>query len=48
MIRHLELPSTLKARLAILLENLMGWNAAQLEKKLKSLEAKGIVTFTKQ
>jgi len=46
MARHLELPSTLKAQQAILLEKLTGWNESQLEKKLKSLEVKGIVTFT--
>jgi predicted transcriptional regulator len=46
MTRHLEIPSTLTAQQAVLLEKLPGWDKSQLEKKLKSLEAKDIVTFT--
>ncbi len=46
MARHLELPTTIATQQAVLLEKLTGWNESQLEKKLKSLEAKGIVTFT--
>ena len=45
MARQLELPSTLIAQRAILLEKLVGWSESQLEKKLRSLEAKGIATF---
>jgi predicted transcriptional regulator len=45
MTRRLEIPSTLTAQQAVLLERLTGWSESQLEKKLKSLEAKGIVTF---
>ncbi len=46
MAQHLEVPSPLSAQQTTLLEKLPGWNESQLEKKLKSLEAKGIVTFT--
>jgi len=46
MIRHLELPSPVKTQQAILLDKLPGWNEAQLEKKLHSLESKGIVVLT--
>ncbi len=46
MSRHLELPPTIKEQQTILLERLESWNEAQLEKKLKSLEAKNIVTFS--
>ena len=46
MARHLELPSSLKAQQAILLNKLPGWDESQLEKKLHSLESKGIVVVT--
>jgi len=46
MIRHLELPSSLTAQQAALLEKLPGWDKSQLEKKLQFLETKGIVVLT--
>jgi len=46
MIRPLELPTTLALQQAALLKKLPGWNESQLEKKLKSLVAKGIVVNT--
>ncbi len=46
MARPLELPSSLTAQQAMLLEKLPGWNTNQLEKKLKSLEKKHIVMLT--
>jgi len=46
MARRLELPSSLSAQQALLLEKLPGWNASQLEKILKSLEKKRIVILT--
>ena len=46
MAGHLELPSSLKAQQAILLNKLPGWDEPQLEKKLQSLESKQIVVLT--
>ncbi len=46
MARHLELPSSLTAQQAILLEKLPGWDKSQLEKKLQSLEKKSIAVLT--
>jgi hypothetical protein len=40
------LPSQIKTQQAILLGKLPGWNESQLEKKLHSLEIKGIVVVT--
>jgi len=46
MARHLELPSSLTIQQALLLEKLPGWEKSLLEKKLLSLEKKGIVLLT--
>ena len=46
MIHHLELPTPVKTQQAILLDKLHGWSESQLEKKLHSLESKGIVIVT--
>ncbi len=46
MALHLELPSSLTIQQALLLEKLLGWEKSQLEKKLQSLEKKGIVLLT--
>ncbi len=46
MARHLDLPSSRTAQQAILLEKLPGWDNSQLEKKLQSLEKKGIAVLT--
>ena len=46
MIRYLELPSSFTAQQAALLEKLPGWDKSQLEKKLQSLEKKGIAVLT--
>jgi len=46
MARHLELPSSITAQQAILLEKLPSWDKSQLEKKLQSLEKKGIAVLT--
>ena len=42
MIRHLDLGASIATQQNMLLEKLPGWSAELLEKKLKSLESKGI------
>jgi hypothetical protein len=45
MTRRLEIPSTLTAQQSVLLEKLPGWDESQLEKKIQSLERKGIAVL---
>ena len=45
MTRPLEIPSTLTAQQAVLLEKLPGWDKSQLEKKMQSLARKGIAVL---
>jgi hypothetical protein len=45
MTRRLEIPSALTAQQAVLLEKLPGWDNSQLEKKIQSLERKGIAVL---
>ncbi len=46
MDRHLELPSSITAQQAMMMEKLPGWNITQLEKRLKSLKKKRIVMLS--